>query len=143
MITTMKWLWAMRWARKFLRRRDVLFSHRQKFFDALRPRFENEYPDERTTVVAYPDAIFMVKAADVDRAIEAAQPLTQEETNCPKCGGETEERPNSYHWRGQMFSGCYCESCNSLWEQGPGWAQFKRAVNTAPPTDTITEEYGG
>ncbi|KKM39531.1 hypothetical protein LCGC14_1564370 [marine sediment metagenome] len=65
---------------------------------------------------------------DLEKLLEAA---AKHELKCPKCGGSTEERPDSYHWRGQYFPGCYCKQCNSLWSQGPGYEQFMEAVKAS------------
>ena len=50
---------------------------------------------------------------------------------CPSCRGKLIERPDSYGWRGQMFSGAFCKACNSLWSIGEGYGEFMKAVKNS------------
>ena len=61
---TLRWLWAVYWARRYTRR--VLFSERTRFLTLLRPVV---VPDG--TVIAYPDAWLHITPADVRRARRA------------------------------------------------------------------------
>jgi hypothetical protein len=66
---TAQWLEDFRWAMLMKRvrctRRRLLFSQRQKFDDALRPRVAGD----PGTVLAYPDAIYHIDADDLQRAL--------------------------------------------------------------------------
>lgn len=48
--------------------------------------------------------------------------------NCPKCDKKLETRPACWHWKGEFFSGLYCELCNSLWSRGEGYDAFMKAI---------------
>ncbi len=47
---------------------------------------------------------------------------------CPSCDKELKIRPACWHWRGEFFSGLYCELCNSLWSRGEGYEAFMKAI---------------
>jgi hypothetical protein len=69
------WIARKRWAANMARAkafRDTLsFSQRQVFDMSLRPRLPEQYPDERTMVIDYPDALYHVTIDDLCRAIRA------------------------------------------------------------------------
>ena len=60
--------WAFRMVKARRARRRALFSIRQRFDDALRPHVVGVYPDERSDVIAYPDAIYHADTHDFARA---------------------------------------------------------------------------
>lgn len=66
MLQHLQWLWAMHLARQHYRCHGLLFSRRKKFLARLAPKIQGGR-------IAYPDAIFFIKPADVRRAkLEAA-----------------------------------------------------------------------
>lgn len=68
MLQHLRWLWAMHLARRVYKRSGMLFSRRQKFLTRLAPRIPSTGYQSENTWIAYPDAIFFIKPADVRRA---------------------------------------------------------------------------
>lgn len=70
-----QWVADYRWAMNAMRarrwRRNLSFSARIAFDDALRPRLEKTAYDQGQPVIAYPDAVYHITVHDVIRAMGA------------------------------------------------------------------------
>jgi hypothetical protein len=71
-----QWINDLRWGANMRRarawRRELSFSKREAFDAALRPRLPRPYPDERSDIIAYPDALYHIGIDDLCRAMLAS-----------------------------------------------------------------------
>lgn len=68
-----KWLWCLWRVQRVYRARGLMFSQRKHFLDELRPFVAPSSRIASENRIAWPDAIFWITPADVDRAITASR----------------------------------------------------------------------